>query len=547
MTTRHLLDSSGWIAERKYDRQSGKFDRFTWAHPITGKSHEEAEALAILAESPANPLIVVNAFPLTAKISQPETTNTNDKTMLPQSAAFRGNVSITRESYKDSLTAYAALVGKNSAITDIKSALKANLAAEAGAIFASELRFSEDAWMSMPLSEAIKAADVSETNLGTLAGTLVLQRSLPLLKFTYPMLATVLTDFSSEPGQWMQTEATRIVVAPAVTEYDPSLDTNGRPKGWLVVTPAQTIDRLITLTKHVGIPMIFGVQTLAATIRNLFGEQTEAALNALAGYFVNMITALMTPANFNAYAQIADAGGATANGSTTLTLDSTAGVYPGQEVSGVGIPPNAHIKSVTNGTHAEMTMAATADGAALAITLGGGKVPNLYQTYVKAMADFDMASLGEIGAAFDTNQVPFAGRSAMLGTQYYQRLAQDPTFNTFFAAVRSPDVINKGILPELQGFNPQKAPYFPTDNNRVGFAYHKAAIIMKSRLAIDYTKAVNAIIPGSLTTVTDPDSGLSVSLTQRVDLVGSYAEMLIDVMLGAAVGDPRAGIVLTKQ
>ena len=41
----------------------------------------------------------------------------------------------------------------------------------------------------------------------------------------------------------------------------------------------------------------------------------------------------------------------------------------------------------------------------------------------------------------------------MLNASYYARLANDPTFNTFFAATRSPDVINKGILPELQGFD----------------------------------------------------------------------------------------------
>ena len=60
---------------------------------------------------------------------------------------------------------------------------------------------------------------------------------------------------------------TRIPIMPAVTEYDPTLDANGRPKGFVVVTPAQTVDVPITLSKHVGIPMVFGVQTIASTVR----------------------------------------------------------------------------------------------------------------------------------------------------------------------------------------------------------------------------------------------------------------------------------------
>ena len=399
----------------------------------------------------------------------------------------------------------------------------------------------------MPLHEAIKAADVSNTAVGTLAGTLVLQRSLPLLKYSFPLLGSVLTDFSPEPSAWQAITQTRIVVAPAVTEYDSTLDTNGRPKGWLQVTRAQTLDVPIQLSKHVGIPMIFGVQTLASTLRNVFGEQMEAAINALAGYFVDMATALMTPENFNAYAQITDAGGATTSGSTTLTLASTAGVYVGQEVSGTGIATGAHIRSVKDATHAEMTFAATATGSGLTITLGGGKVPTLYPTYAQQSADFSMASLGKIRSAFSTNKVPATDRSVFLNVEYYERLSEDPLFNTFFAALRSPESITKGTLPELRGFSPIEAPWFPSDNYRVGFAAHKAAIILKARLADDYTKAVNAVVPGTLTTVTDPDSGLSVSLTAHVDLIGHYAEQQIDVMLGAAPGDRRAGRVLTSQ
>jgi hypothetical protein len=387
---------------------------------------------------------------------------------------------------------------------------------------------------------------VTSAAIGTLAGTLVLQRNLPLLKFNYPMLRTLFTDFSDAVGLWQQTEVTRIPITPAVTEYDATLDANGRPKGFVVVTPGQTVDVPITLSKHVGIPMIFGVQTLASTVRNLFAEQSAGAINALGGYFVDMATALMTAANFNAYSDNSEAGGETTDGSTTITVTSTAGMYPGQEISGTGIPTGARVKSITSSTVAELTIAATATNTGLTFTLNGGKVPTTHATYVKALADFNFASLGEIGAAFDNNRVPYEMRSVMLNAAYYAKLTQDPTVNNFFAATRSPDIISKGLLPELNGFVPQKAPFFPTSSNRAGFAYHPAAIALKSRLPQDFTKAVSAMVPGSVTTVTDPDTGISVLLVERVDLTGSYAESRIEVMLGAAKGDTRAGLVLTS-
>lgn len=446
---------------------------------------------------------------------------------------------------KDALQAYSAIVAKNAAIHDVRDPQKGKLANEAAAIYARELKGREDDWMNCPLEEAIKAADVTSAAVGTLAGTLVLQRNLPLLKFNYPMLRTMFTDFSDAVGLWQQTELTRIPITPAVTEYDATLDANGRPKGFVVVTPAQTVDVPITLSKHVGIPMIFGVQTLASTVRNLFAEQSAGAINALGGYFVDMATALMTAANFNAYKQITDAACGTTSGSTAMTLATTAGVYPGQEISGTGIPTGTHIASVTDGTNAVMTIAATAT-ATVTATLSGGKVPTLYPTYVKALADFNFASLGEIGVAFDNNRVPYEGRYAMLNASYYARLTQDPTVNNFFAAMNSKEIISKGALPELNNFTPQKAPFFPTTSSRVGFAYHAAAMALKARLPQDFTTAVGAMVPGSVTTVTDPDTGLSVLNVQRVDLVGSYAESRIEAMLGANVGDRRAGLVLTS-
>src|SRR5262249_55638746 len=153
------------------------------------------------------------------------------------------------------------------------------------------------------------------------------------------------------------------------------------------------------------------------------------------------------------------------------------------------------VASIVDGTTFTMTQKATATNTGLTFTLGPGfddggtvlSIPTTYATYAEALGDFNMASLGRIGAAFDGAMVPQSDRAVLLNPAYYSRLTADPSFNTFFAAMRSPEVITDRQLPRLQGFNPLSAPWFPTSSNRVGLALHKAGAILKARLPQDLT------------------------------------------------------------
>lgn len=498
-------------------------------HAIAAKDTKTQEALVAKASEDAGFIAVIDAM---------------------QGQVLSGRMTpgaqVVGEAPNATLKAFAAVVAKNAAVrlSLETSKEKGRLAREAAAIFAKDIE-TNDTLANITMEEAIKAADVADAQVGLLSGTLVLQRALPLMQYEYPILNAVTSDYSDAPGLYNQTEATRIILKPAVQTYNPAADTAGRPKGWDTASPAQSVDVNVTLDEHVGVPIVFGVQTLSKTIRNLFAEQAPMALYALGGYAVNKLTALMTAGNFNAYASNSAAGGATTNGSTTITATSTAGMYPGQAISGTGIPAGTYVRSVTNSTTAELTQAATATGTTLTFVLNGGKVPTAYATYVKALSSFAMASLQDIKAAFDTNEVPMQDRYALLSASYHAKLASDSTFNTFFAATRKPEVITDGLLPKLQGFNPLAAPWFPSSNNRVGFAGHKASLILKSRLPQDFSSAVGAMIPGSATTVTTP-GGISVLLVQYVSLRENYAEWRPEIMLGAAVGDRRAGMVVTS-
>ncbi len=59
---------------------------------------------------------------------------------------------------------------------------------------------------------------------------------------------------------------------------------------------------------------------------------------------------------------------------------------------------------------------------------------------MKALADFDVASLGDIKTAFDINEVPMQDRFALLSSPYHTRLANTPVLNSFFAAMQKPEI-----------------------------------------------------------------------------------------------------------
>ena len=397
-------------------------------------------------------------------------------------------------SAKGALQAYAEILARNTIKLGGSRRLDKQMledrrlvAIEAANFYATELEPHFKEFAGMPINE-IEAADNTDANLGTLSGTLVLQRSLPLFKYDFPVLNSLYTDFSATPGSFNQTEDTRVIVVPAVQTFDNTTDATGRPKGWSTVNAAQTTDVPIKLDTYVGIPIVFSQTQLASTIRRLFDEQGPAAIYAMAKYFVMKVSNLITPANFNAYAAVT---------------------------------------------------AADAQGIV--------RVPVAYATYAVAQKNFNVGTLDQIGAIMDQNEVPGTDRAVLLNSQYYAQERQDPRLSLFYAALADREILTKGRLPELNGFMPHKAPYLAPANNLVGFAFHKAALVLKQRLPTDWTQALGVMIPGSVTTVVDPESGLACLLVQYVNMQGGFAEWRLETFIGAAVGDKRGGLCITSQ
>jgi hypothetical protein len=117
---------------------------------------------------------------------------------------------------------------------------KIDAAREFHSIYAAEFRgTNKERLLSFPmdrLEDAIMATDVTDSDLGTLAGVLVVQRTLELLKFSFPALGSFTTDFTSEQATFGQEIITRTVGIPAVVDYNTST-------GW-----ATGIDAPVTTT-----------------------------------------------------------------------------------------------------------------------------------------------------------------------------------------------------------------------------------------------------------------------------------------------------------
>lgn len=378
------------------------------------------------------------------------------------------------------------------------------IAQEAATIWAKEIRtFSLDAegrrmpgikeeFLLCPMDAATLGLDAAQDTdmLGALAGTFVSQRWLDIFMYKLPLISNgkILTDFSDQPSDLNQTVATRKVVVPATVQYDPTLQADGFPNGWIPTAAPQTVDVNITLDELSGSPIQYDIAALSSTQRQLFMEQAPAAAYAVALRFMAKIYAICTSANYTAYSAVT---------------------------------------------------AADANGIV--------KVPTAYPTYVCALIDFARSKIADVAAAFDANEVPDEDRSILLNAAYYNKATTDPSLVTFFAGQQSPEIVTQGQLPDLAGFVPIKAPNFPGSNNRFGMFLQKNGLLAKSRLPAN----LNTINPGagngSVTQIVHPDTGLAIMLVQFVDHRRGFSAWLPCVILGAAKGDVRGGLVGTTQ
>lgn len=309
-----------------------------------------------------------------------------------------------------------------------------------GKIYAREIRPRIERGEPLPLEAA--------NSLGTLAGTLVVQRSLDLLKERYPLLQRISTDLSDQPVAYGQTVVTRTRAIPAAADYSP---TTG-----YATQDAQATDVPVTIDTHKAVQVRFSANELAGTSRRLLDEWTEPIHAGLADAIVASVYGLITAANY----------------------------------------PNAT---------------------------------------TQALSGFGRGTVTAMAKALNSRKVSPLNRTLLLNPDYYEKLAQDTTI-VQLAAYQRPEAITEYRLPRIAGFDPFEAISLPTGGNLVGAGFAPDAIVVATRPPNDYTQAIAGANFGIVQTVTNPDTGLTVMVTQYIDHNLGAAFLRVALMWGVAVG-----------
>ena len=366
-----------------------------------------------------------------------------------------GNVQIVGTSPDDALLGYALAGDAKSRGEFFRDKVAAVVAKIGGREFSLRLR---SQFAVLAKHSGVQAAN----SLGTLTGNLIAQQALALLKYKFPVLKAISTDFSNQSVDFNQSVKTRLKGALSASQYTGSAYTAAN---------ATTNDVTLTINHHPYCQVGFNANELASTNRDLFGEQAEVVNYAIALDIVNALYALITAGNFT---------------TTPLTVTGTTGASYGRSSA----------------------------------------IAAAQQLFV--------------------NQVPEVGRFNLLNAYAFGGLAQDPAIVSL-AAFQKPDIIEGYELPPIAGMQPIQAVNLPTTGSMVGFAAAPRALALATRVPNDYTAALPGSNYGNVSTVTDPDIGITVMVTQYVDHNAGTSNYRVALMYGVAVGDPVAGIITTHS
>lgn len=372
----------------------------------------------------------------------------------------------------------------------------------------------------------VRAATFSDPNsqVGSLAGDLILMRNLGFLKYKLNWLKYLTTDLSGEPAKFGQAILTRYITPPDVLTWVPgvgftsqanqisdsgtgttqsggstlkaegsgntaldSANIYGIPKK----SVPSTTDKSVTLNMFKATEIEFPVSLLGGTLRNLFAEQYGAQTYSLAEAINQYVLAVI-----------------------------------------------------------------------FAATWSGTKT-----SYVKSLANWNLSGMIGVKNAMTISKIPDVGRFCLLHSFYHDKLLEDSNLLSAKAILA---LINKdassfesGEVPSLFGVKPLETQLASatsagalttwTDDTTlgttamVGFAGNMSSALFVSRPPQDWTTTLTSLgIPqtASIRLVTEPDSGLTVMVFSYADNGKMSISQRVCVMWGAAQGDPRVGVVI---
>jgi hypothetical protein len=335
-----------------------------------------------------------------------------------------------------------------------------------------------------------RAVDVT-TNVsgtyGTLSGLLlVLQKNLGFLKNRLPLLTKITTDFRNEPALYDQWVRTRYLTYPTVYDYTAPTFSSTTPSSTETQKTAAAVtdvDVRIDKNKRVWVPIDTAV--LSGTVRNLFQEQRAPGIYALADQMTQDLVYTIINGSTNA-------------GGTTNAFSTTA---------------------------ASLAIADAKD----------------VQTWIPA-----------IGLKADVAKMPEVGRYLFLHSAYWRAMESDRNFAQLQAIAYATSKQNPVFGEDLDtpfGFEIEHSQLM-TDNATygsatvLGFCGTKESLILVGRIPQDYTQAIEAPPTATIQILTEPETGLSIMVSQFVNNNLETANLRIAIMYGTAVGLKTCGFLI---
>ena len=357
------------------------------------------------------------------------------------------------------------------------------------------------------LREMVRASDVTDGNVGTLAGSLVLMRNLGFLKNMLNFLHFISTDLRNEPATYNQPVFTRYITPPSVTAFNTST-------GWADST-ASTTDTSVTINKHNGVQITFDTQLLGSTVRALLSEQVGAQTYALAEQIAKDFLVSLT--------------GAAWDGVVNKTSIGSYGAF--------GLP----------------SLVALKNRATLAKMPPMGRFLLLHSSYHDGiLLDGNLVTAKAITALVNKDQSAF--ESAELPVLYGLHPLESQLFAYTTTAVNGSTASTGIVTAGTAGTGTAAPPTIDANGNvtfgantLVGFLGTISSMLMVARIPQDYTQAFKDIpATAAIQVVTDPDTGLSMLNCKYVNHQTAKVSNRLSLMYGFAPGDLRQGLMLTN-
>jgi phage I-like protein len=161
---------------------------------------------------------------------------------------------------------------------------------------------------------------------------------------------------------------------------------------------------------------------------------------------------------------------------------------------------------------------------------------NFASQTVVTQANWNRSALIAARVALRKRKVQIRDGFALMNEDYFGALASDATIINL-GVYQRPELINEYVLPKIAGFQPVGYVDFPTAGTVTALLGAKESLLMAARLPYDYVDAQAGSNYGNVSQITDPNTGLSVMLTQYVNHDLGASRYRLALMYGVALGD----------